>query len=111
MSHFKQDILNYGDDVGDLDNSPFEALRMLHDRTELHKVHDQLDFEEKILLAYHDLKLIENARDIVQHISNVYDFRLSDTNEIPPDQWWWHLNKIAQGNMDFGIATDIGKVM
>ncbi|MCA0172136.1 hypothetical protein [Bacillus sp. RAR_GA_16] len=111
MSYYRQDILNYGEDVSDLENSPFETLRMLHDRTELHRVQEQFDFEDKVLLAYHDLKLIENAENIVQHISSVYDFNLSDTNEIPHEQWWWHLNKIAKGNMDFGIATDIGKVM
>lgn len=33
MSKYKQDILNYGDDVDDLESSPFEGLRMLHDRT------------------------------------------------------------------------------
>lgn len=111
MSLYKQDILNYGDDVNDLENSPFESLRMLHDRTALNKVINELDFEEKVLLGYYDLKLIENAERMVDHISNAYDFKLSDENNISHDQWWWHLNKIAKGNMNFGVSSKLSKVM
>jgi hypothetical protein len=71
MSQYKQDILNYGDDVNDLESSPFESLRMLHDRTELHKVQEEMDYEEKVLLAYYDLKLIENADKMVEHIKTI----------------------------------------
>jgi hypothetical protein len=111
MSEYKQDILNYEDDVHDLESSPFESLRMLHDRTKIHEVHDLLGFDEKVLLGYYDLKLIENVDDMVEHIGKVYDFKLSDVNNIPYEQWWWHLDKIAEGSMDFGISTEKGKVM
>jgi hypothetical protein len=109
MSQFKQDIMNYGDDVNDFDSSPFESLRMLHDRTDLHKVQDELDYEEKVLLANYDIKLIENAEKMVEHISKIYDFDLS--SDIPSEQWWWHLDKIANGVMSFGVASEIRKVM
>ncbi|SHG94047.1 hypothetical protein [Ornithinibacillus halophilus] len=111
MSEYKQDILNYGDDVNDFDSSPFESLRMLHDRTNIHMVQNKLEFEEKVLLGYYDLKLIENANKMVKRLRNVYDFKLSDENKIPHEQWWWHLNKIAEGMMDFGISTEKGKAI
>ncbi|OIJ09343.1 hypothetical protein BKP35_16880 [Anaerobacillus arseniciselenatis] len=111
MSIYKQDILNYGEDVNDLENSPFESLRMLHDRTKIQMVLEELDFDEKVLLGRYDLKLIENANRMVEHISNVYDFELSDENNIPHEQWWWHLDKIARGNLNFGVSSELGKVM
>ncbi|MBU9720279.1 MULTISPECIES: hypothetical protein [Bacillaceae] len=111
MSEFKQDILNYGNDVIDVDSSPFESLRMLHDRSRIHTIQDQLDFNEKVLLGEYDLKLISNAKDIVEHMSEVYDFSLSDKNGIPHEQWWWHLDKIAKGNMNFGVSSEKGNVM
>lgn len=63
------------------------------------------------MLGEYDLKLIANAKDMVEHISEVYDFTLSDKNDIPHEQWWWHLDKIAKGNMNFGVASEKGKVM
>jgi hypothetical protein len=109
MSQYKQDILNYGDDVNDLESSPFESLRMLHDRTELHKVQEEMDYEEKVLLAYYDLKLIENADKMVEHIKTIYDF--DSSTDIPSEQWWWHLDKIVNGVMSFGVSSEIRKVM
>lgn len=109
MSQYKQDILNYGEDVIDFESSPFESLRMLHDRSELFKVQDQLDYEEKLMLAQFDIKLIANAEKMVEQISKVYDFGLSA--EISADQWWWHLDKIASGDMSFGVFSETRKVM
>lgn len=111
MSNYKQDILNYGEDVNDLESSPFESLRMLHDRTKIQMVLNELDFDEKVLLGRYDLKLIENANRMVEHISNVYDFKLSDDNNIPHEQWWWYLDKIVRGNLNFGVSSELGRVM
>jgi len=111
VSNHKQDILNYGEDVNDVDSSPFESLRMLHDRSDIHTIQDKLDFNEKVLLAHYDLKLIEHAKEMVEHISKAYDFDLSDKKAIPHEQWWWHLDKIAKGNMNFGVSSEKGKVM
>ncbi|MEC2159752.1 hypothetical protein [Virgibacillus halodenitrificans] len=109
MSQYEQNIINYGNDVSDLASSPFESLRMLHDRTALYKIQHRLNYQEKVLLAQYDLKLIENAEKMVKHINNIYDFELSD--DIPSEQWWWHLDKIANGTMDFGVSSKVGKVM
>lgn len=109
MSQYKQDILNYGEDVVDVESSPFENLRMLHDRTKLHEIQAKLNYEEKVLLAYYDVKLIENAQLMVEHVSKVYNFNLS--KDIPSEQWWWHLDKIVSGEMTFGVFTEAKKVM
>lgn len=62
MSRYKQEIENYGQDVNDFDASPFESIRMLHDRSELNKDYDELTFQRKLELAIYDLKLIQNAK-------------------------------------------------
>lgn len=103
MSRFKQDIMNYGDDVTDLESSPFEYLRMLNERTELYANYSKLTYEEQVMLTYCDLKLIENAKPLVEQIEKVYDFALS--SNISPDQWWWHLDKITEGVLSFSITA------
>ncbi|MFD2212321.1 hypothetical protein [Metabacillus endolithicus] len=109
MSEYKGDIRNYGDDVSDLEVSPFEHLRMLYDRTELHKVQDKLNYEDKVQLAYYDVILLQNAEKMVENISKVYDFNQS--TEIPLEQWWWHLDKMIKGDINFGISSEMGKVI
>ncbi|QED46893.1 hypothetical protein [Cytobacillus dafuensis] len=102
MSPHKQEIENYGHDVNDFEASPFETIRILHDRSELHKVHDQLTFQEKLELAKYDLQLIQNAKKMVEHISKAYDF---NTSEKPREEWWWHLDQIAEENLPFGVTS------
>jgi hypothetical protein len=111
MSQYKQVILNYGEDVNDFDCSPFEHLRMLHDRTHIKSIEFDLDYNEKIQLYIFDLNLIRKASDMVEHISKVYDFKLSDKNNIPLDQWWWHLDKIAKGKLILNINMSTEKVI
>lgn len=104
MSQYKQFIMNYGEYVCDLESSPFESLRMLYDRTDLFKIQDELDFDEKVLLGTYDLKLIENAEKMVKHISQIYNFDYS--SNIPYEQWWWHLDKIANGILGFSVSSE-----
>jgi hypothetical protein len=40
MNEFTQAIENYGQDVNELDTSPFESICMFHDHRELQKVFD-----------------------------------------------------------------------
>lgn len=104
MSQYKQFILNYGDYVSELETSPFESLRMLYDRTDLFKIQEELDFDEKVLLCTYDVKLIENAEKMVKHISQIYNFDYS--SNIPYEQWWWHLDKIANGIISFSVSSE-----
>lgn len=110
MSQFKQNILNYGEDVQDLDCSPYEHLRMLHDRTELENNVNELDTIEKQLLIMYDLMLLTNINEMLKHIRKAYDFSLSDDNNIPVEQWWWHLDKVVKGklqvNVDYNVFMD-----
>ncbi|WP_054636995.1 hypothetical protein [Thalassobacillus sp. C254] len=105
MSNYKQDILNYGDDVKNLDCSPYEQLRMVNDRTEIQKNIDKLTNSEITLLRMFDLMLLNNVEEMLNHISNVYDFTLSDKNNIPYTYWWWHLDKIVKG--DLVVGSDV----
>jgi hypothetical protein len=104
MSRYKQEIENYGHDVNDFEASPFESIRMLHDRSELQQVYDKLTFQEKLELARYDLQLIQNARKMVEHLSRVHDFSASKN---PREEWWWHLDQIAEGNLPFGVTSTV----
>lgn len=109
MSQYKQEIENYGQDVNDFESSPFESIRMLHDRSELQKVYDKLTFQEKLELARYDLQLIQNAKKVVEHIRAVFDF---STSKNPREEWWWHLDQIAEGDLPFGVTSSVhGKVI
>jgi hypothetical protein len=88
MSQYKQVILNYGDDINDFDCSPYEQVRMLHDRTDIMNIEHKLDFNEKVILYIFDLSSVKNADEMVKHISKAYDFKLSDQNHFPYNQWW-----------------------
>lgn len=77
---------------------------MLHDRSELHSVYSELTFQEKLELARYDLQLIQNAKKMVQHIYKAYDFSLSEQSR---DEWWWHLDKIAEENLSFGVLPSV----
>jgi hypothetical protein len=111
MSQYKQVILNYGDDINDLDCSPYEQVRMLHDRTDIMNIEHKLDFNEKVMLYIFDLSLVKNVDEMVRQISKAYDFKLSDKNQIPYDQWWWHLDKIAQGKLILNLNMSTEKVI
>jgi hypothetical protein len=52
---------------------------------------------EKIRLLSIDLKVIKNARKIAEHIGKIYDFTRS--NHPSSFEWWWHLDKIADGQV------------
>jgi hypothetical protein len=99
MSQYKQDVLNYGEDINDIEYSAYEHLRMLHDRTKLENVKHKLDMSEKNLLTMFDLILLNKAEEMAKHIGSVYDFSLSDKTDIPLKQWWWHLDKVAKGEL------------
>ena len=65
MSDYRQEIENYGQDVDDFEGNPFESVRMLHDRSELHRVYEDLTFQDKIELAKYDLQLIRSAKQML----------------------------------------------
>ncbi len=79
---------------------------MLHDRSELHRVYKDLTFQDKLELAKYDLQLIRNAKQVVGHISKVYDFSLSKQTK---EEWWWYLDQIKKENLPFGVTSFVHK--
>lgn len=98
---YLNDIEQYGQDVNDFEVSPFETIDTLHLRSRLDKASHYMFLNERILLMKYDLDLLENVDQMVQHISNVYDF--SNSKE-PLEEWWWHLDKVASGELEVEIG-------
>ncbi|MCM3362977.1 MULTISPECIES: hypothetical protein [Niallia] len=92
----------YGSYVDDFEISPFESVYMLHIRSGLEKVIDELTNDERIQLICSDLKLVENAKRMSKHLEEAYDFSLS--NE-PLTEWWWHLDQVSKGKITFEMAA------
>ncbi|MBA2174219.1 hypothetical protein H0266_04800 [Halobacillus locisalis] len=111
MSVHKETLEKYGDKLMNQGANSFEQLQLLQERTEIFDIQQELTFDEAITLASIDLYLAENAQTIVDKIEGVYDFSLSDKNEIPIEQWWWHLDKLSLGHLDFGIFVKEGHVI
>lgn len=111
MSQYKKDVMNYGDDVSDIDYSAYEHLRMLQERTQLENVKHELDMSEKALLVMYDLILLQKAEQMSKHIGSVYDFSLSETNGIPLEQWWWYLDKVVKGQLYVEYNSSTEKVI
>src|SRR5690625_1699909 len=98
----------YEEDIFDFEVSPFETIATRHVRSELERDFQIMNGEEQLKLLSVDVSVIKNARKIVNHISEVYDF--SSTNK-PEKEWWWHLDKVIsdafviKGNLF--VVTDV----
>lgn len=101
-------IHNYGLDVADFEVSAFESVNMLHTRSALEKVINELSNQEKIELYTYDMILIRNASKMAEHIKEVYDFNMSTE---PLSEWWWHLDKVANGEITFHLNADTDMVV
>jgi hypothetical protein len=101
MSKYMPSIDIYGQCVNDFDVSPFESVDMLHRRSKIDLVAHELTYEELMKLLNYDMQLIKNAKLMCDHITEIYDFTLSDE---PLSQWWWHLDKVANGKLTFSLC-------
>lgn len=104
MSRHNKSIEIYGKCVVDIEVSPFESVDMLHRRSNLESVIQELTNEEKIKLLSYDTELIKNAKSMSEHIGEIYDFSSSDE---PLSEWWWHLDKVASGKIAFHLSPKI----
>ncbi|NOU53730.1 hypothetical protein HN020_02790 [Brevibacillus borstelensis] len=93
----------YGKCVDDFEVSPFESTHMLHLRSNLDRVSHELTYEELMKLLSYDVRLINNAKEMSKHLAKIYDFSVSDE---PFNQWWWHLDKVADGKISFRLTPD-----
>jgi hypothetical protein len=101
---YNKSIEIYGKCVDDFEVSPFESVDMLHRRSKLDSVIHELTHDERIKLLSYDMQLIKNAKRMSKHIAEIYDFSLSDE---PLRQWWWHLDKVANGKVAFHLSPEI----
>lgn len=94
----------YGGWVDDIQVSPFESLDILYRRSQLEAVIHELSNEERIELISYNLQLIKNAKRMSEHIGKIYDF---PSTEEPLNAWWWHLDKVANGEIGFRLVPVI----
>jgi hypothetical protein len=95
MSFFEK-IQQYGEEIKSKKVSGIEYMHMLHLRSELHKDYEKLTREERQQLALYDLELLKRAFEIKERLEEVFDFSLCDK---PIQEWWWHLDKLIDGNI------------
>ena len=105
MSKQMDKIEDYGLSVNDLDVSPFESMEMLHLRSKIERVFNELTNEERTKLFQYDVILVKNAKEMAEHLSEIYSFSMSTE---PISLWWWHL-KVARGEITFptGATCDV----
>lgn len=74
-------IETYGEYVEDYETSVFESVYfILHNRSHLEKVLDELTHEDRIKLLEFDLKLIQNAKKMADYIGRSYYWSNSKKN-------------------------------
>lgn len=97
VSEYKKIIENYGKCLEDIKMSPLVMVEMLQLRSQLESVYHKLNADERRVILNYDVTLIHNAKELlVYHIGKSYD--LSSSTE-PLTEWWWHLNKVASGEI------------
>jgi len=79
--------------ANDFDVSPFEHHQGMHLRDILEEEKDNLNDVEREMLRKADEIWIKNASKIVEHVSRIWNF---DNNELPKENWWWHLSKYVK---------------
>ncbi|KEF38211.1 hypothetical protein M670_02631 [Schinkia azotoformans MEV2011] len=103
-SKYSKSIELYGKCIGNLEISPFESVDLLHRRSDLERVVHELTEDQKMKLSEYDLKLIDNAKIMSEHIQKAYDFSVSDH---PLSEWWWHLDLVANGKSPFNLNVEL----
>ncbi len=98
----KQSIKIYRLSADNFDTSPFEALDMLHRRSQLEKKRDDMTQEEQQLLLDADRVLLKNAEKMHKHLSDVYEFNEEHTNKSFAE-WWWHLDKVVKKDINVNL--------
>lgn len=103
--NYKEMIEEYKTVTQEFDLSVFEAVEGLHIRTELYEEYNNLSQSEKALLLDADVEVINNVKKIVKHIKKAYNFAKSTESK---EQWWWHLDKVASGELSvtFYVQTE-----
>lgn len=99
-----KEIEEYGEDIIDTEVSAFETVEALHQRSWLHENLHNLTQEELLALHLNDLKLLSNAKKMVQHLRKGYNF---SSSKEPTGEWWWHLDKIVDGTLKVSYQIEV----
>ncbi len=87
---------DYEVDVEDPHVSGMEHLEMLFNRSELAKVEQLLDDEQRQRLATADQLLLAQAAAFYQAIQSIADLqRWREQKQVLPDHWWWYVDVLA----------------
>lgn len=100
LERTREDLIrDYGLSVNNFHVSPYESVNMFDIRDILLENEEELTDKQKQLLKSHDEFLLFNASKMFRYIqeSKAYNFEYS--KEVPLEQWWWHLDKIAKGSL------------
>ncbi|MGF7535176.1 hypothetical protein AAGG74_16100 [Bacillus mexicanus] len=95
-SSFLEKIKIYGNEIFDLEISPFEMMQTLHLRSALQESFFEMNIDEQIELLFIDLQVLKNSKAISTHLSRIYQ---SKNFDHPISEWWWHLDKIANNEL------------
>ncbi|NER34642.1 MAG: hypothetical protein F6J93_11550 [Oscillatoria sp. SIO1A7] len=89
-------LKNYSIGVEFAEASGAEHLEMMQMRDRLFEVESGLTAEEKQILAVADRQLIARAPEFYRELLRFVDLRARrQSQEIPPQRWWWYLDVIA----------------
>jgi hypothetical protein len=97
----KDDIEAYGIEVSDTLLSIFETMEGFKIRDELAGA--KLTIEESELLSRYDATLLRRAGEFARFFSKNADPEKIFSDK-PPENWWWHIARIASGQMLVDLA-------
>ncbi|MGG0717942.1 hypothetical protein ABE096_10190 [Robertmurraya massiliosenegalensis] len=105
MQDYAEMIETYEEYIEDYEISAFESVYfILHNRSHLEKVINELTHDERIKLLEFDLKLIQNAKKMAEYIGEIYDWSISKESI---NEFWWHLDLIAENKVTFSLKVQV----
>jgi hypothetical protein len=99
-------IEEYGEFVENFEASPIKLIEIMRKRSQLKNLFQKLSIDERHKLIGYDLQLIKNAIRMSKQIEKLYEVFLT---EEPLSNWWWHLDKVANGEIDFFLCPETTK--
>lgn len=100
-------IEDYGEYIHDFGPSAIEFYNfVIVEREFLEGVKNRLNNEQKRKLLEYDLNFINKAESIYNFLKDDIHFSKIDK---PLKDWWWHVDKIAKGNLKirFDYTMDV----
>lgn len=100
-------LKHYQIDVEHPNVSGAEMLEMLHIRDRLAAEEAGLSKNERAILIAADRRLLQQATDFHAELCRFVNLAQKRQSEgIPPDRWWWHLDVLAELPAGAVISAD-----